>query len=128
VECDCTRPCAVGRAGPPLSRRAADKAMKSAAVVVAEYLDNTPAVARGSYMDPRVLERYRSGWTIEPEIAQLGLRSRGASTWHPLPCRGGSPGPDLGALGVTESALPQCILGVAGTHRAGPEQHHVHLQ
>jgi DNA topoisomerase-1 len=31
---------------------------------VAEQLGNTPAVARRAYIDPRVFDRYQSGWTI----------------------------------------------------------------
>jgi DNA topoisomerase IB len=31
---------------------------------VADMLGNTPAVARRSYIDPRVFDRYQSGWTI----------------------------------------------------------------
>jgi DNA topoisomerase-1 len=31
---------------------------------VAFYLGNTPAVCRASYIDPRVFDRYLSGWTI----------------------------------------------------------------
>jgi DNA topoisomerase IB len=32
---------------------------------VAEVLGNTPAVARRAYIDPRVFDRYQSGWTIK---------------------------------------------------------------
>ncbi|MDH2427349.1 DNA topoisomerase IB [Sphaerisporangium sp. TRM90804] len=39
---------------------------------VAEYLGNTPAVARASYIDPRVIEAYEKGRTIERALAQLG--------------------------------------------------------
>ena len=31
---------------------------------MAQYLGNTPAVARASYIDPRVFDRYRGGVTI----------------------------------------------------------------
>jgi DNA topoisomerase IB len=31
---------------------------------VAALLGNTPAVARRAYIDPRVFDRYLSGWTI----------------------------------------------------------------
>ncbi|MFL5822524.1 MAG: DNA topoisomerase IB [Solirubrobacteraceae bacterium] len=41
-------------------KRAIDRAVKA----VAELLGNTPAVARRSYIDPRVVDRYLSGWTI----------------------------------------------------------------
>ncbi|MDQ6811869.1 MAG: DNA topoisomerase IB [Actinomycetota bacterium] len=41
-------------------RRAIDGAVRG----VAELLGNTPAVARRAYIDPRVFDRYLSGWTI----------------------------------------------------------------
>jgi DNA topoisomerase IB len=42
-----------------------ERAVKEAVKEVAKYLGNTPAIARSSYIDPRVFDRYRSGWTIE---------------------------------------------------------------
>ncbi|MHB1535745.1 MAG: DNA topoisomerase IB [Acidimicrobiales bacterium] len=39
---------------------------------VAYYLGNTPAVVRSSYVDPRVLDRYRSGETIAEALGALG--------------------------------------------------------
>jgi DNA topoisomerase IB len=39
---------------------------------VADYLGNTPAVARASYIDPRVIELYERGTTIEPALDDLG--------------------------------------------------------
>lgn len=42
---------------------------------VAGYLGNTPAVARGSYIDPRVIERYQRGVTIAGELSSLGASS-----------------------------------------------------
>jgi DNA topoisomerase-1 len=39
---------------------------------VAAYLGNTPAVCRASYIDPRVLDRYRSGWTIRGVLEEIG--------------------------------------------------------
>src|SRR5215218_7696323 len=41
-------------------KRAVTRAVKE----VAHYLGNTPAVARASYIDPRVFDRYRDGKTI----------------------------------------------------------------
>jgi DNA topoisomerase I len=46
------------------TKRAIAKAVKR----VAGYLGNTPAVARASYIDPRVFDRYLSGWTITPAL------------------------------------------------------------
>lgn len=57
------------------SAAASDRARKRAIVrvvrEVAEYLGNTPAVARASYIDPRVIELYERGVTIEPVLADL---------------------------------------------------------
>jgi DNA topoisomerase I len=39
---------------------------------VSEVLGNTAAVARRSYIDPRVFDRYLSGWTIGGEVDRLG--------------------------------------------------------
>jgi DNA topoisomerase IB len=39
---------------------------------VSEVLGNTPAVARRSYIDPRVFDRYLSGWTIGGEVDRMG--------------------------------------------------------
>jgi DNA topoisomerase I len=41
-------------------KRAIDRTVRG----VAELLGNTPAVARRAYIDPRVFDRYLSGWTI----------------------------------------------------------------
>lgn len=45
-------------------RRAESAVMK----VVASELGNTPAVARASYVDPRVVQAYQDGLTIAPAI------------------------------------------------------------
>ncbi|GAA3075618.1 DNA topoisomerase IB [Streptosporangium carneum] len=39
---------------------------------VAGYLGNTPAVARASYVDPRVVEAYERGDTVARALAELG--------------------------------------------------------
>ena len=46
-------------------KRAVSSAMKQ----VAEYLGNTPAVARKSYVDPRVVDLFHDGVTIAPTLA-----------------------------------------------------------
>ena len=48
-------------------KRAEARAMQE----VAEYLGNTPAVARASYVDPRVIDRFRAGHTVVPAIERL---------------------------------------------------------
>jgi DNA topoisomerase IB len=39
---------------------------------VADYLGNTPAVARASYIDPRILGLYERGITIAAVLGDLG--------------------------------------------------------
>lgn len=39
---------------------------------VSDYLGNTPAVCRSSYVDPRVIELYEDGETIAPVLGKLG--------------------------------------------------------
>ena len=46
------------------------RAISRAVERVAGYLGNTPAVARSSYIDPRVFDRYLSGWTIAPALEE----------------------------------------------------------
>jgi DNA topoisomerase-1 len=46
------------------SKAARKRAINRAVRAVSELLGNTPAVARRSYIDPRVFDRYLSGWTI----------------------------------------------------------------
>ena len=52
------------------SRTARKRLMTAVARDVAEVLGNTPAVARSSYIDPRVFDRYLSGWTIASAISE----------------------------------------------------------
>jgi DNA topoisomerase I len=49
-------------------KRAEPRAIKE----VAHYLGNTPAVCRASYVDPRVIDRYRAGITIDDALHRLG--------------------------------------------------------
>jgi DNA topoisomerase-1 len=48
------------------------RAINGAIRGVADVLGNTPAVARRSYIDPRVFDRYLSGWTIGGEVDRIG--------------------------------------------------------
>jgi DNA topoisomerase IB len=47
-------------------KRAVVRAVKE----VAHYLGNTPAVARASYIDPRVFDRFNDGLVIEPTLGR----------------------------------------------------------
>ena len=53
---------------PTARRRAIARVVKE----VASYLGNTPAVARASYIDPRVIARYEKGVTIASALPDLG--------------------------------------------------------
>ncbi len=68
-------------ADPAVSRRVAKRVEAAVMKEVAEELGNTPAVARGSYVDPRVVTGYEQGLTIaaatrraerarQPDVAQ----------------------------------------------------------
>jgi hypothetical protein len=46
------------------SRTARTRAIRRAVQEVAQYLGNTPAVCRASYIDPRVFDRFDAGLTI----------------------------------------------------------------
>jgi DNA topoisomerase I len=54
------------------SETARKRAISRAVKEVAHYLGNTPAVSRASYIDPRVFDRYRSGWTIAGALDEIG--------------------------------------------------------
>jgi DNA topoisomerase I len=55
-------------AGSPTARK---RAVSRAVREVAEYLGNTPAVARASYVDPRVVDRYYDGGTIATTLSTM---------------------------------------------------------
>ena len=50
-------------------RRAVTRVVKE----VADYLGNTPAVCRASYIDPRIIDLYEHGVTVASELDLLGL-------------------------------------------------------
>lgn len=65
-------------APPPKSRSGAEREIKAAIERVADVLGNTPAVCRASYVDPRLLDRYREGKAIElPSRRNGSLGERG---------------------------------------------------
>jgi DNA topoisomerase IB len=55
---------ALAAADAPSSQRGRASAVKTAMADVAEYLGNTPRIARASYVDPRVIDLFDSGVTI----------------------------------------------------------------
>ena len=63
-------------ASPPATSVTASRTVITGTVkVVAGYLGNTPAVARASYIDPRVFDRYRDGITIGSVGSSFDLSS-----------------------------------------------------
>lgn len=52
--------------GPSASQREQARAIKHAMEDAAQILGNTAAIARKSYVDPRVVDRYTAGETIDP--------------------------------------------------------------
>jgi DNA topoisomerase I len=63
---------ALARRERPETKTARNRAIRAAVESVAAFLGNTPAVCRASYIDPRVIDRYQSGWTIAPALERLG--------------------------------------------------------
>jgi DNA topoisomerase I len=58
--------------GAPTTKTGRNRAITRAIREVAHYLGNTPAVARASYIDPRVLDRFRDGQTIPYAVIAAG--------------------------------------------------------
>jgi DNA topoisomerase IB len=52
----------------PSSRGGRERAIREAIERVADALGNTPAVCRSSYVDPRVLDRFRDGVSIKAKL------------------------------------------------------------
>jgi DNA topoisomerase I len=53
------------------SERGRQQAIRRATTDVSQVLGNTPAVARGSYIDPRVFDRFLCGQTIARELRRI---------------------------------------------------------
>ena len=54
------------------SRTARKRVVTVAIREVARYLGNTPAVCRASYVDPRVVDRFDAGATVDGVLGDLG--------------------------------------------------------
>jgi DNA topoisomerase IB len=70
-----------GDAPPAKTKAARERRVGAAVKTVSAYLGNTPAVARASYVDPRVIDRFHAGATItlpsgKPDLAQTRIRAR----------------------------------------------------
>jgi DNA topoisomerase I len=58
------------------SKTAHRRVVTAAIKEVAEYLGNTPAVCRSSYIDPRIIDRFHAGETIASAIRDLNQASK----------------------------------------------------
>jgi DNA topoisomerase-1 len=85
-------------ADPPVDPKVIKRVESAVMKEVAEGLGNTPAVARGSYVDPRVVEGYEAGVTIAAGVKRAG-RVRDADK----------------AQGILEKATRTLIRRVAAT-------------
>ncbi|SDE52241.1 DNA topoisomerase IB [Pseudonocardia oroxyli] len=56
----------------PGAQRARTRMVKAAVDTVADHLGNTPTVARNSYVDPRVIERFEQGRTVLRAVSRAG--------------------------------------------------------
>lgn len=64
------------------SKTARKRAVTRAIQEVSHYLGNTPAVCRKSYVDPRVIDRFESGWTIGPVMNELAEKDLDENEWR----------------------------------------------
>ena len=60
------------------TKRSRQRAVKAAVLEVSDYLGNTPTIAKASYIDPRVIDLYENGVTIDPALARGPTRSPAA--------------------------------------------------
>jgi DNA topoisomerase IB len=60
----------------PTSERARKKVEREVMTMVSEHLGNTPAVARRSYVDGRVVDEYAAGRTIARALARASVADR----------------------------------------------------
>lgn len=56
----------LARTGPRDTAAARKRAVRDAVVAASDVLNNTPAIAKGSYVDPRLIDAYEGGVTIDP--------------------------------------------------------------
>jgi DNA topoisomerase IB len=57
------------------SDNARRRAVARVAAEVADYLGNTPAVARASYIDPKIIDLFERGITIDRALGELGAET-----------------------------------------------------
>jgi DNA topoisomerase I len=64
----------------PSSEMGRKRAISRAVKEVAHYLGNTPAIARGSYIDPRIFDRFEQGEVIDHRLVAAAAESNGDAT------------------------------------------------
>ena len=70
----------VARGSEHQRKRAVARAVKE----VSQYLGNTPAVARASYIDPRVFDRFDAGLTVSAVLTETGNQGDVSSIHGPM--------------------------------------------
>ena len=65
-----------GHDGEATTKAAKKRAGNETVREVAKFLNNTPAVSRSSYIDPRVFDRFDAGDTIAPALKRLQRSSK----------------------------------------------------
>jgi DNA topoisomerase I len=89
----------VAQGGVPEKERARRRVVNRAIKEVADHLGNTPTVARSSYVDPRVLERFEEGRTVLPALRRMN---------------GSSPVPDL-TDDTIRAAIERAVMRLIGS-------------
>lgn len=92
----------IAHSGVPEKERARTRVVNRALEEVATHLGNTPAIARSSYVDPRVIEHFERGRTVLRALRSL---------------QNGSPVPDLtedGTRAAVERAVVRLIASEPG--------------
>jgi DNA topoisomerase-1 len=95
---------ALARRPPAPTRTGKRRAVKEAIDEVATFLGNTPTVCRTSYIDPRVIDRYWDGWTIE------GVLRLGGSDADPGDDRAGDRAVDATTEQVPREAIEAAVV------------------
>jgi hypothetical protein len=67
---------ALAESPPATSKAGRERAIVHATEQAAERLGNTPAVSRASYIDPRLIDRFRANATIARTLARIGRSDR----------------------------------------------------
>ena len=68
----------------PATKTGTKRAISRAVNEVAMYLGNTPAVARSSYIDPRLFDRFRDGRTIDHALTRMAADGDAPATQGPV--------------------------------------------